>query len=203
MRGGKGEVKRENDSFSRGSPSIVTRSFRRAFTLIELLVVCAIMMVVVGTIAVPLFRYWKGQDMRKSVRDLLEICGHARAQAILKGQTVTVVFHPRDGKMEIRGGGGGGDAAPNIDIVGVAPGASKINSVQLAEDIGFEMLDINQYEYNEAETALVHFFSNGRSYEMTAILLSSKNERKVITLEPMTGLAAVDDFDVWRQKQQR
>ena len=53
------------------------------------------------------------------------------------------------------------------------------------------MLDVNFIEYKDAEEAHVRFFPNGTSDELTVILHSGTEYRK-ITLEPTTGLANVE-----------
>ena len=53
------------------------------------------------------------------------------------------------------------------------------------------MLDINLTEYKDAGEARVRFFPDGTSDEMTLIIHSGDQYRK-ITLEVTTGLASVE-----------
>ena len=164
------------------------------FTLIEVMVVVGIMGLIALAGVPTLYRFWKGEGLRKSVRDVVEVCGYARARAILLGAEVQVVFHPRDRRFAIEGGGGNSSGSNvNLDLVGAAAGFAKQTSAQLPEDIFIEMLDINLSEYRESDWARVRFFPNGTSDELTLVLRSSKNEWKKITLEVTTGLASVDN----------
>jgi hypothetical protein len=135
------------------------------------------------------------EGLRKVTSDVVEVCGKARALAILRGSPVDVIFHPRERRMEV--GSAPAQAAeaggPAIAAEGptLAPGAGQ--SAQIPEDMMIEMLDINLSEYRESEWARVRFFPNGTSDEMTLVLHSSKNEWKKITLEVTTGLASVDN----------
>src|SRR4051812_11952074 len=79
----------------------------RAFTLIEIMVVVALIAVIV-TAAIPsLSGMMHKEGMRKTVSDILETCQSARAEAILKGSKVELVFHPLEGTCEASSGGGG------------------------------------------------------------------------------------------------
>jgi Type II transport protein GspH len=136
--------------------------------------------------------------MRKAVNDVMEICSHARAQAILHGVTMVVVFHPQSGQVALVSGettSPTGDSAPsNVPASDSKPsttGASSLNSAQFADGITLDMLDINLLEYKDAGEARVRFFPNGTSDEMTLILHSGDQYRK-ITLEVATGLASVE-----------
>ena len=137
------------------------------------------------------------ENMAKVVSDVVEVCSRARAQAILRGVEVDVVFHPREGRLEV-----GSAPAPASDA-GVpeiaaerpapTPAPATAQSAQIPEDMMIEMLDINLSEYKESEWARVRFYPNGTCDELTLILRSSKNEWKKITLEVTTGLASVDN----------
>jgi len=123
------------------------------------------------------------EPMRKAVNDSLEICSHARAQAILHGQTTTVVFHPQAHQIEFSGGVD--SSAPSTRV-----GSKPVNSAQFDNSISIEALDINLVEYKDFDEAHVRFFPNGTSDEMTLVLHSSDQWRK-ITLEVTTALASV------------
>jgi prepilin-type N-terminal cleavage/methylation domain-containing protein len=74
---------------------------RFGFTLVEIMIVVAIMGIVL-TMGVPMvYKVWHRAPMAKAVRDIVEVCSHARAQAIMQGHEVDVVFHPREGRMEV------------------------------------------------------------------------------------------------------
>jgi prepilin-type N-terminal cleavage/methylation domain-containing protein len=177
------------------------RASLEAFTLIEIMMVVAIIGLVM-TMGVPsILRASRQEPMRKAVNDVMEICSHARAQAILHGETMAVVFHPQSGQVtlaSVETASPADDSAqsnvPAGDSKSSTPGASSLNSAQFADSITLDMLDINLLEYKDANEARVRFFPNGTSDEMTLILHSGDQYRK-ITLEVTTGLAS---FEVMR-----
>jgi prepilin-type N-terminal cleavage/methylation domain-containing protein len=174
------------------------RASLEAFTLIEIMMVVAIIGLVM-TMGVPAILRAKQQEpMRKAVNDVMEICSHARAQAILHGVTMAVVFHPQSRQVALASaetaGPAGDSAQPNVPAGDSKPstaGASSLNSGQFADSITLDMLDINLLEYKDADVARVRFFPNGTSDEMTLILHSRDQYRK-ITLEVTTGLASME-----------
>ena len=88
--------------------SIVRRksSIVNAFTLIELMMVVAIIGLIMATGVPAILSITHEAPLRKAVNDMMEICSHARAQAILGGQTTTIVFHPRVRQVALSGGAG-------------------------------------------------------------------------------------------------
>ena len=170
----------------------------RAFTLIEIMMVVAIMGLMM-TIGVPaILRTTRQEPMRKAVNDVMEICSHARAQAVLQGVTTMVVFHPQSRQVAIAGvetaNLADNSAQSVVPTSGSKPstsGASSLNSTQFADSITIDMLDINLLEYKDADEARVRFFPNGTSDEMTLVLHSGDQYLK-ITLEVTTGLASVE-----------
>jgi Tfp pilus assembly protein FimT len=159
------------------------------------MIVVAIMGIVM-TMSVPLvYKLWRKAPMRQAVKDIVEVCSHARARAIMHGQVTEVVFHPKQNRLELVGGGGvphpaagsGGDVplgAPTATLSGL--------SAQLSNEIIIETLDINMsgVEFNDAESARVRFYPNGVSDEMRMILFDGR-DRMGIELEITTGLASV------------
>ena len=137
------------------------------------------------------------EPLRKAVNDVLNICSHARAQAILHGVTTTVVFHPRSGDVMLAGiattNATAGFAPPGDRAREPAPPPHRfaLNSTQFGDSITIDMLDINLSEYKDADEARVRFFPDGTSDEMTLIIHSGDQYRK-ITLEVTTGLASVE-----------
>ena len=162
-----------------------------AFTLIEIMMVVAIIGLVM-TMGVPsILRAKQQEPMRKAVDDMMQICSHARAQAILHGVTMAVVFHPQSKQVALAGveaAGPPGDSNPST------AGASSLNSTQFADSVIIDMLDVNLLEYKDADEAHVRFFPNGTSDEMT-LILHFKDQYRKITLEVTTGLAS---FEVMR-----
>jgi type II secretory pathway pseudopilin PulG len=182
-----------------------------AFTLIEIMIVVGIMGITL-TMGVPLvYRVFHRAPMSQAVTDVVEVCSHARAQAILKGQEVDLIFHPREKRMEVGAPKGGSGAAGGGRSGGTNPGASADPaanlapisapssqgsglSAQLSERVGIEDLDINKIPggFRDAEVAYVRFFPNGTCDELSLFLVSDRNERCEIMLETTTGLASVE-----------
>lgn len=166
---------------------------RRAFTLIEIMVVVGIMGLIVAMGIPSIYKVLRKEGMRKATSDVVEVCSHARAQAILHGSPVDVTFYPLEGRLVA---GGGGSAARAEGGGGAEAGSAQRgsgSSAQIPDDIAIEMLDINLSEYKESEWARVRFYPNGTSDEMTLVLRSPRNEWRKVTLEVTTGLASVDD----------
>jgi Tfp pilus assembly protein FimT len=124
--------------------------------------------------------------MRRAVNDVTDICRAARSQAILREQTMTVVFQPRLRRVAL---GGGADAsAPSAPPA--RAGRAAVNSSEFDPSVMIEALGINNFDYTDSEEARVRFFANGTSDEMT-LVLSSGGEYRKITLEVTTALASV------------
>jgi prepilin-type N-terminal cleavage/methylation domain-containing protein len=164
--------------------SRVTRHF--AFTLIELMMVVAIIGLMMATGVPAILSVTREAPMRKAVNDVMEICSHARAQAILQGQTMTVVFHPRLRQVALSGSTGA--SAPSAPATRV--GKAAVNAAEFDPSVVIEGLGINNFDYTESDEARVRFFANGTSDEMT-LVLSSGGEYRKITLDVTTALASV------------
>jgi type II secretion system protein H len=170
-----------------------------AFTLIEIMVVVGIMGLIL-TMGIPsIYSLYKKEGMRAAVNDFTEACSNARAQAILHGAPVELVFYPQEKRYNLNGAGGAPAVASPLsagdaEFLGDKPPPPKTGSAGVfPENITLEMLDINLSEYRESERARVRFFPNGTCDEMTVILRSDKNEWRKIWLEVTTGLASVED----------
>ena len=73
---------------------------------------------------------------------------------------------------------------------GHARGPEAVNATELDPSVVIEGLGINNLDYTESDEARVRFFANGTSDEMT-LVLSSGGEYRKITLEVTTALASV------------
>ena len=142
---------------------------RRAFTLIEIMIVVAIIGLMAALGAPSLLAMIQKDGMRKAVSDVADLLGDARAAAILKGQTTYVSFHPGDNLLD----------------------SSMGKSVHLAEGIAMEGIGINLMDFSETEVSRVRFFPNGTCDELTLVIHSGDDWRK-ITLEYSTALARVE-----------
>lgn len=65
-----------------------------------------------------------------------------------------------------------------------------MNATEFGPGVVIEGLGINNFDYTDSEEARVRFFANGTSDEMT-LVLSSNGEYRKITLEVTTALATV------------
>jgi len=150
------------------------------------MMVVAIIGLIMATGVPAILSATREAPLRKAVNDMMEICSHARAQAILGGQTTTVVFHPRLRQVTLSGGASSsGPSAPATRV-----GKAAVNATEFGSGVAIEGLGINDFDYTDSEEARVRFFANGTSDEMTLVLSSSGEYRK-ITLELTTALATV------------
>jgi prepilin-type N-terminal cleavage/methylation domain-containing protein len=161
-------------------------SILNGFTLMELMMVVAIIGLMMAAGVPAILSITREAPMRRAVNDVVEICHRARAQAILQGQTTAVVFHPRLRQVAFSGGT---DASAPAGPASRA-GRKAVNTTELDSSVVIEGLGINNMDYTDSEEGRVRFFSNGTSDEMT-LVLSSGGEYRKITLEETTALASV------------
>ncbi len=108
------------------------RQREQAFTLLEIMMVVAIIGLMM-TMSVPaILRTMHQEPLRKAVNDVLNICSHARAQAILHGVTTTVVFHPQSGDVMLAG------IATTNSTAGFAPPGARPGAIRRFQCIGVE-----------------------------------------------------------------
>ncbi|MDE3066316.1 MAG: hypothetical protein KGJ60_02065 [Verrucomicrobiota bacterium] len=152
--------------------------------------------------------------LRKAVNDVMEICSHARAMAILHNQTTLVVFHPQSGTVAYGGavappppqdadnapadfpraaGKAAPDAAPVENTPAAALSPKVTTSTQFGPDVSVEMLDVNMRDCLKNDEARVRFFPDGTSDELTLVLHSGDQWRK-ISIELTTALASVKEI---------
>jgi prepilin-type N-terminal cleavage/methylation domain-containing protein len=154
-----------------------------AFTLIEVMIVVAIMGLIAAMGVPSILQAFRKDGMRKAVSDVMDVCGEARTRAILQNQKTAVVFYPPEHRFGVEGAGGGKNTS-----------SGRVTSATLPAGVEFAMLDINLQDYGASEWARVFFYPDGTSDEMTLVLHSSDDWRK-ITLEFSTGLATVSDVN--------
>ena len=169
------------------------------------MIVVAIMGVVL-TMSVPLvYKVWRKAPMTQAVSEMVEVCSHARARAIMQGAPVEVILYPRQNRASVGGSVSPSSAAEGAaaPVYGASASAGSGLSAQFSKDIIIETLDINMsgVEYNDAEEARIHFYPNGISDEMRMILFDGK-DRVGIELEITTGLASVvhDPLREWTRR---
>jgi prepilin-type N-terminal cleavage/methylation domain-containing protein len=178
------------------APESGTGNGNKAFTMLEIMMVVAILGLMM-TISVPaILRTMHQEPLRKAVNDVKTICYNARAQAILHGVTTSVVFHPRSGEVALSGLPAArptdGSTPPEASNRENAPApTSALNSTKFDDGIMIDMLDINLSECKDLSEARVRFFPDGTSDEMTLIIHSVDQYRKM-TLEVTTGLVSVE-----------
>ena len=161
------------------------------FTLIELMIVIAIMAIVM-TMGLPaIYRIWHKETLPKTVREITDVLDNARSLAILQGNVTEVVFHARDGRFELVGGGGSstrGNQEFSADF-GTAPAATSGKSGQIPEEIGVAQLKVNGVSCMDFDSARVRFYPNGTCDELRLVLLRPDNgDSRGIFLEVTTGL---------------
>lgn len=124
--------------------------------------------------------------LRKAVNDVVEICGHARAQAILTGQTTVVVFHPREGTVDYGGGTARGAVSTRV-------GKKVVTSTKFDRSVNVGLLLVNESDLTEPvnDVANVCFYKDGTCDEMK-MELDAHGEFRVISLEVTTSLASVE-----------
>ena len=168
-------------------------------------------MIVVGimgiilSMGVPIvYRAWKKAPMAKAISGIVEACSHARAQAIIQGHEVDLVFNPREGSYAVSGGyvprsapGTPAAAEPQSGAAAIVGPAPSGQSGKLPEGVSIDMFDINKLprDFRLDDSARVRFFPNGTSDELTLILRGDRNEQRGIVLEVTTGLASVLNED--------
>jgi prepilin-type N-terminal cleavage/methylation domain-containing protein len=156
---------------------------RGAFTLLELMVVVGIIGLVAAMSVPSILSIRREAPMRRAVNDIMEMCERARAGAVLKNTTTTMVFEPRAGKVELRGG-------DDNAALTKRPGTGPVMSTQFDPGVNVEQLWINVKDWTEAAAAPVNFYDNGTSDEMI-LVLTCGGQRQLISLELSTALPTV------------
>jgi prepilin-type N-terminal cleavage/methylation domain-containing protein len=142
---------------------------RRAFTLIEIMIVVAIIGLIAAMGIPSMLQMLNKEGMRKAVDDVTKLLGDARAEAIVKDETTYVAFRPADNRLD----------------------SSIGKSVQLPDGVAMEAIGINLMDFSQTEESHVRFFKNGTCDELTLVLHSGTDWRK-ITLDFATSIASAE-----------
>ena len=155
----------------------------RAFTLIEIMLVIGLIAIVMGMGAPSFYQAFKKEPMRRVLTGMGDACRDARSQAILSGKPAYVIISATDRSFSVEGGGSSKAALP--------PGVT--TSGEIPDSIGIELLEVNLMSFMDADRARIRFSPNGTCDEFTMVLLSDRNERRMVTLESTTGIYTVGD----------
>lgn len=178
------------------------RRKQAGFTLFELMMVAAIILLVLAWGMPNMLRAVQKQGMHKAAADLMEGCKQARAYAILTGEPAELVIRAEDGQMIVRKA-----TAPRLmrQSGGQAVGVSAAGKAQegklagfrraLDEDIALEMFDVNFESQMQFPEGIVRFYPNGTSDELIIVLLSTNNERRKVSLDPITAVASMENWE--------
>jgi len=168
------------------------------------MIVCAIIGMVLS-IAIPtIYRYFHPDTLEGTVRNLIEACSDARANAILHGNYTELVIHPQDRTFQVSEGSSPSPTSEqrleSLNVEGQewrmqdrhAPqpngGGGSIFSGKISDRIIIEMIDINFIEHKDADVARVRFYPNGTSDEFTIVLHGDNDQWRKISLEVVTAL---------------
>jgi hypothetical protein len=170
------------------------------------MIVVGIMGIVMAMSVPIVYKVWRKAPMTQAVKDIVEVCSHARARAIMQGHPMDVIIHPKENRLEISGSVSppNPEAKPGGEVPLTAAAATGSGlSAQLSKDIIIETLDVNMsgIEFNDVDQVRIRFYPNGISDEMKMILFDGR-QRMGIELEITTGLASVvpDPLRTWSHR---
>lgn len=177
---------------------VTIRRQRSAFTLIEIMLVVAILVIALAFSYPAISDMVHRAPMGQAVKDVMDVCRHARSQAILSGKPMEMRIYPQELRLEIGEVSGDADpgSTPPADTgeprpVMRAPPNPYIASAKISDEVRIEMCDVNFNEYVDQDVARVRFYPNGTCDELTLVLRSDLEWRK-ISLECVTSLADVE-----------
>ena len=153
---------------------------------------------IIMTMGVPMvWKVWHRAPMAQALRNVTQGCLDARQAAILKGQPVELVFHPREGRLEVVASPAPAAASPSPHPADARPQSSvstphhSDTSGQIPDHVRITALGINLLDCTDLDSARVRFFPNGTCDEMLLILDSDRGEQRGVSLEVTTAVAEI------------
>ena len=185
-----------NTQHATASPRLAPATRSRAFTLIEIMIVVAIMGIVMAMSVPIVYKVWRKAPMREAVKDIVEVCSHARARAIMQG-------------TGYRGGLSSQGEPPGVGrrrqpvaprpadrrrgacrVRRQRPGPACRRSFPTRSSSRRWMSTCRAWSSTTRSQVRIRFYPNGISDEMRMILFDGR-DRMGIELEITTGLANV------------
>ena len=168
------------------------------FTLIEIMMVVAILIIALAFSYPAISDMVHRAPMTQAMKDITEACRHARSQAIITGHPMELRIFPKEHRVEVGTASVDSSSGSGPAVSSDSPSAGYyhpknpfISSAQISDEVRLKMVDVNFSDYTEADVALVRFYPNGTCDELTLVLESGVELRK-ISLEAVTSLAQVD-----------
>ncbi|MDB6020258.1 MAG: hypothetical protein JWQ04_115, partial [Pedosphaera sp.] len=153
---------------SNNPQSVIRNPQSSAFTLIELMMVVAIMVIAMALSYPAISDMVHRAPMAQAVKDVMEKCRYARAQAILTGKTMEFRIYPQDLRIEVAEAPAdtvpgstppvNSDAAPATGGYVPKDPSDSSHTAQISGEVTLEMVDVNFTSYKEADVARVRFY---------------------------------------------
>ena len=83
------------------------------------MIVVAIMAIVMSMSVPIVYKSWRKAPLRQAVKDVVEVCSHARARAIMQGVMTEVDIYPKENRLAL----GGGASPPHVGARELCPPA--------------------------------------------------------------------------------
>jgi len=164
---------------------------KRAFTLVEIMVVVAVMGLLVG-ISIPAFRsFAKKAPLEQGISDVESLCRQARAEAIVRQQSVDVLFNEAE-KIVVLTTAARVINAPDPFtglMIKTTEETQLIDRAFLPFMVDLQIIEPELDEFTLDEIR-IRFYPNGTS-ETLELRVVGDGEAYRLTLDPVTGRTAV------------